>query len=205
MPSKTKSGRDKLRTRFTHDLSKRFQAELTSALKACAGNKNLFYRTMSHIVDAINLCYLGDHRLCTVNSYICRNVDCNWLKKVTEKKLTKNVTFFKGRAHSVVHSVNNGPGQSLYLLLKAAKCPIVQGSKVQINLSKEQKTDKIRRQSKKTEKFKQMGQAKRKKLYELYEKHAADVTYKKEVDMPQFKIPKTNDASLRTKNKYQKV
>ncbi|KAJ8322140.1 LOW QUALITY PROTEIN: hypothetical protein KUTeg_000611 [Tegillarca granosa] len=68
MPRKTKTGRDKPQTRFKHDLSKRCLAEFACSFKACVCNKNLFYRTMSHIVDVMNLCYLGDLRLCTVNS-----------------------------------------------------------------------------------------------------------------------------------------
>lgn len=58
------------------------------------------------------------------------------------RSLPKNVNFgraFPGRAHSAIHSVNNGPGESLQQLCIRAGCPIPSGGKVSQALINEQR------------------------------------------------------------------
>ena len=66
-----------------------------------------------------------------------------------KRSLPKTVTFtrnFPVRAHSAVHSVNNGPGLSIRKLCSAAGCPIPTGGQVDLGLSAQQRLSEIDKQ-----------------------------------------------------------
>lgn len=82
MPALLKGEKDKLHSRFATDLSHRCHAEYESALSKCNGDMFQFKRTVSHAVDAIVLCYQGNHFLCKANSFVCKGqLNNNWIQR----------------------------------------------------------------------------------------------------------------------------
>ncbi|KAK3596404.1 hypothetical protein CHS0354_019003 [Potamilus streckersoni] len=62
--------------------------------------------------------------------------------RVLRRSLPRNITWtrnFPGRAHSAVHSLNNGPGESILKLCNAIGCSIKSGTRVAQTLAQEQK------------------------------------------------------------------
>ena len=81
MPGATKGVKDKLHSRFATDLSQRCHAEYESALSKCNGDYFRFKRSISHAVDAVVLCYQGNHFLCRTQSFVCKGqLKNNWMK-----------------------------------------------------------------------------------------------------------------------------
>lgn len=127
------------------------------------------------------------------------------------RSLPKNVTYsrnYRGRAHSAVHNINNGPGESIAKLCRVAGCPITVGSKVAAALVTEQRiseTSKLRYKSV-LQKYKR--KLKQKKLYRLYEKHKEEKNYLKSQLLAQNwqarrKLTKTKK-SIRSDHMYAK-
>ena len=94
--------------------------------------------------------------------------------------LPKNVTFprnFSGRAHSAIHSVNNGTGDSICKLCAAAGCPITQGGGAERSLRAAQ----LRAEKKKKREQSLASKLKRKmkkdKLFKMHEKNKEKSTY----------------------------
>lgn len=81
MPARTKAKKEKLRNKFSTDLSHRCQAEYESALSRCGSDFYAFKRSISHVVDAVVLCYQGNHILCRTQSFVCEGqLHNNWIK-----------------------------------------------------------------------------------------------------------------------------
>jgi hypothetical protein len=98
---------------------------------------------------------------------------CEATNRSVRRSLPKNTLFgrnFPGRAHSAIHSVNNGPGDSIKKLCLRAGCPIPSGSKVAQRLQKEQQlSEKYKERARSiTAKTKRIARAN--KLYKLHEK-----------------------------------
>lgn len=63
--------------------------------------------------------------------------------RTIRRSLPKNVTYtrnFEGRAHAAIHSINNGPGQSINNLCLKLGTPIPQGTKAAMSLKSLDKT-----------------------------------------------------------------
>ena len=106
---------------------------------------------------------LGDKMLeKTFKNYNTQKVEL--VNRIIKRSLPRRETFarnHRGRAHSAIHYINNGPGDSFVKLCQALGCPIPGGSKVaqvlkrnQLRFRKKQafaKSDKCKaRRSKKT-------------------------------------------------------
>ena len=106
--------------------------------------------------------------------------------RALRRSLPRNVTFslnFYGRAHSAIHSVNNGPGVSIVKLCHRVGAPITGGSKVPCSLNRLQLIAKRRALYHKSPKAKRARSIKRHRMYRLYDtmsdKKLSKVTYRK--------------------------
>lgn len=102
--------------------------------------------------------------------------------KVIRRSLPRSNTFARGfpaRAHSAIHSVNNGPGMSVYKLCRSAGCDILSGTKVCRRLKQEQKLFEQRKERQKLLLHKIKRKYKRVRLYQLYDKQQEKVMYSK--------------------------
>ena len=115
------------------------------------------------------------------------NMNTNFVEgfnRSLRRSLPSNVTFKKnvsGRAHSAVHSVNFGPGESILELCSALHCDIPVGSTSFKALKDIQKFDALQKEHKQSIKYKTFRIEKRKKLYKLYEKLSEIIEYEKNV------------------------
>ena len=81
---------------------------------------------------------------------------CEACNRALSKALPKNIEFprqTRARAHAAAHSVNNGPGKSLILLLKEAGCALPRKSKVVRQLETKDKKRQYDKDRQKTPKF----------------------------------------------------
>lgn len=88
------------------------------------------------------------------------------------RSLPRNVTFstaMTGRAHSCLHSVNNGPGVSLVKLCRKVGCPIKSNTRVSRGLAGLQKKAQTSRTYNKSTKAKKHRVIKRAYMYDLYD------------------------------------
>ena len=79
---------------------------------------------------------------------LIRAQKCEATNRCLRRSLPKNTTFgrnFSGRALSAIHSINNGPGESLRNLCHSAGCPIPPSSKVALAIHKEQRHTEIQK------------------------------------------------------------
>lgn len=90
-----------------------------------------------------------------------------------KRSLPKNSTFsrnFTGRAHSAIHSVNNGP-DSLRKLCASAGCPITRGSRCDQALSSIERIYEKEKKRQVSLPCKQKRKKRRNAMFQLYEKH----------------------------------
>ena len=102
--------------------------------------------------------------------------------RAIKRSLPKDKTFsrnFESRAHSALHSVNNGPGNSLRKLCSAAGCPIPPGSNADTQLVSFQSDSEIKKKREKSMAFKMKRRLRRQRLFDLYEKHREQKNYVK--------------------------
>lgn len=88
------------------------------------------------------------------------------------RSLPRSTTFsrtFKGRAHSAIHSVNNGPGDSIKMLCSAVGCDIPENTRVSRALDAMQKANNQRKTYAKTPKAKKARERKISRFYESYD------------------------------------
>jgi hypothetical protein len=107
---------------------------------------------------------------------------CEAVNKCIRKSLPRHTTFsrnFAARAHSAVHTINNGPAESLIKLSKDMGCTFPHGSKVVTHLNKLEHNQTLQLKRKGETNYKTKRCQKRKALYEIYEKHQSDEQYKK--------------------------
>ncbi|XP_045185911.1 uncharacterized protein LOC123543910 [Mercenaria mercenaria] len=93
--------------------------------------------------------------------------------RAIKRSLPKNVTFtrnFPGRLNSAIHSVNNGPGQSVIKLCRAADCPIPESGRVAAQLQTEQRKAETKQRREMTLNFKHKRRERRAIMYKLHEK-----------------------------------
>lgn len=130
------------------------------------------------------------------------------------RSLPKNVTFtrnFSGRAHSAVHSVNNGPGKSIRDLCSVAGCPIPQGGRVDRRLTSLQLAYRTKKAIEKSVKFILKRKWRREKMFRLYEKHQEQKKYRKAQVLttlrPKRKArkPKKGASTSRTDHDYHRI
>ena len=111
------------------------------------------------------------------------------------RSLPKNVTHttnFTGRAHAAIHSVNNGPGLSIYKLTESLGAPISKGTKVSKALSGIQKSKFQQAAYQKSKKAKLARCKKIKYLYKLHEETKSNQDYKKAKLCPKIVKNKTD-------------
>ncbi|CAG2205598.1 unnamed protein product [Mytilus edulis] len=80
MPATTKLKRQKLLNNYSVDLTERCNRELLLAYKFYTGDFCKVKNKISHTVDAIAYCYMGDHARCRKNSFACKGFQGSWLK-----------------------------------------------------------------------------------------------------------------------------
>ena len=107
---------------------------------------------------------------------------CEATNRSFRRSLPKYLTFarnFSGRSHSAVHNINNGPGESVFKLCKAAGSTIHGGTRVCQALKQQQKISHSNRKRKRTQAYKDALCRKRRALYRLYEKNQEEINYRK--------------------------
>ena len=117
--------------------------------------------------------------------------------RTLRRSLPRNVTFtrnFSGRAHSAVHSSNNGPGSSIRGLCSGVGAAIPTSGLVDKTLDKVQKDYEFNKNYQKLPARKIKRVIKRKKMYKLYEKHQEEVKYKKNLMLSEFRARKNKNA-----------
>ena len=72
LPGRVKAEKEKFQSRFAMDISKRCQAEIQEASKACPGDLAAIMRKLEFVPDAIIACYTGNHNLCHEHSLVCK-------------------------------------------------------------------------------------------------------------------------------------
>ena len=98
---------------------------------------------------------------------------CEATNRCLRRSLPKNTTFgrnFPGRAHSAIHSINNGPGESLRKLCHSAGCPIPPSSKVALAILKEQRHTEMQKKRARSILYKAKRIRKTAELFKLYER-----------------------------------
>ena len=89
-----------------------------------------------------------------------------------KRSLPKSMNYtrnFAGRAHSAVHCINHGPGDSINKLCQAVGSPISQGSSVARNLDNDQHKYNYWKEKSKSYTCKEKRADKRRKLYQLHD------------------------------------
>ena len=97
------------------------------------------------------------------------------------RSVPTNVTYsrnFDGRSHSAVHSVNNGPGESMTLLMEMEGCPVPPGGRLAKALKRDQQNYTYNKCYFKTKQAKLKRLKQRTKLYQLHRDHKEDIKYK---------------------------
>ena len=100
--------------------------------------------------------------------------------RAIKRSLPKDKTFsrnFEARAHSALHSVNNGPGNSLRKLCLAAGCTIPSGSGPDLQLRSLQLESEQKKKREMSIAFKIKRKIKKQRLFQLYEKHREQKHY----------------------------
>ncbi|VDI03769.1 Hypothetical predicted protein [Mytilus galloprovincialis] len=152
MPARLVSEKDKMLKRFALDMAARCQAESTmlpliNSIWTLYGNslktwteksaylKNNFKLNKSENTAAL-LRECVKYRLGpTMLNRTCKNTNTQKAEatnRAIRATVPSNVTFtrnYKGRVHTAIHNVNNGPGESIVKLCKAAGVPIGPGSR----------------------------------------------------------------------------
>ena len=76
---------------------------------------------------------------------------CEGSNRSMRRSVPKNVTFsrnFPGRSHSAAHSINHGPGESIYKLCRVVGSPTQVGTRVCRALYQQQKVNERHKQRK---------------------------------------------------------
>ena len=162
----------------------------------CGGKKNLWTKRGSLLPKSFKIVTSESNKECLRKSVSKRlgpkilektrlNMNTNFVEgfnRSLRRSLPSNVTFKKnvsGRAHSAVHSVNYGPGESILELCSALHCEIPVGSSAYGALKSIQKYDFLQKQHKQSLEYKKFRSDKRAKLYKLYEKLGEMIDYEK--------------------------
>lgn len=109
------------------------------------------------------------------------------------RSLPKNVTYttnFVGRAHAAIHSINNGPGESIFKTCKNLGAPVSENTKVCKSLVGLQKQRVQQLDYHKSDKAKIARCRKRQKLYKVYDETKAKSDYNKSVLCPKISVKK---------------
>ena len=112
-----------------------------------------------------------------------------------KRSLPKSCTFtrnFSGRAHSAIHSVNNGPGESVRKLCEAVGCPILPNSKAARGLKAIQIISENKKRREKTLAYIIKRKYRRIRIYALHEKHNETKNYIQGQLMKKFKMAQKN-------------
>lgn len=84
MPDGRKTYRKKLQDRFALDVSARCTAEFESVHRGVHGDFKQLNSRISKAVEAMKMCYVGDHSLCNIQSAVCKGLENdNWIVKST--------------------------------------------------------------------------------------------------------------------------
>ena len=118
---------------------------------------------------------------------------CKYLPEY--QSISRPCWLYKGRTHSAVHSVNNGPGESLVKLCKASGCSIQSGSKVARALKKEQDKFNQWKRYQISERYQRYRNKRRQKLFKLHESHQEENHYIKA--KPSFECDQTISNAVR--------
>jgi len=80
-PGRTADERKRAKARFADDLAARCHAEHSQAHRQAGRYPALIKRHMTYVVDAIVMCYQGNHALCKIHSFVCKGTrGDNWVK-----------------------------------------------------------------------------------------------------------------------------
>ena len=118
--------------------------------------------------------------------------------RAIKRSLPKGVTFsrnYPGRAHSAIHSVNNGMGQSVMKLCKAVGCPISSTSSAGTFLTNMQRLTENKKKRELSLPYQIKRMMRRVRLFRLHENHQEKHKYIK------AQLLKNRQSKLRRLNK----
>ncbi|CAG2191403.1 unnamed protein product [Mytilus edulis] len=98
-----------------------------------------------------------------------------------------NVTFtrnYKGRVHTAIHNVNNGPGESIVKLCQAAGVPIEPGSRAAHGLKNIQQHNEKHKLYKQSKQYTDQRCSKKHELYKIYDEYQEEKDYEKNKLLP---------------------
>ena len=98
-----------------------------------------------------------------------------------------NVIFtrnYKGRVHTAIHNVNNGPGESIVKLCKAAGVPIEPGSRAARGLKNIQQHNEKHKLYKQSKQYTDQRCSKKHELYKIYDEYQEEKDYEKNKLLP---------------------
>lgn len=198
-----------------HDLCKKHSF-------VCNGMKKLWLKGRSLLPADFKMRNCASHLRKAVNKRLGpsilkktrMNMNTNFVEgfnRSLRRSLPSNVTYkrnFSGRAHSAVHSVNFGPGESILELCSALHFSIPVGSSAFKALKSIQKIDILQKQHKKTVEYQRYRSEKRNELYKLYERLGEMIQYEKNMllkcDEKTKPTPQHKDEHSYSKNSLKK-
>lgn len=141
---------------------------------------------MCLLKDCVNLT-LGPNNLDRIKYHTCtqksESVNRAYLKS-NPKCITRSRNF-ESRIHKVVHSLNQGHGNSTLELCESVGAPVVKGSRVVHHLKQQQNRQNYFKMKQKLLKYKFQRKFYRSKRYQLYDKKSKD-TYSKSLTDPKL-------------------
>lgn len=110
MPGTTEKGKQKLLDNFAVDLAERCNKELSMAVKFYAGDFPKVKNRISHIVDVIAKCYMGNHTECKKKSFACNGFKGLWLTGRPFLPVTFKITYSKQHLEALRPMINKRLG-----------------------------------------------------------------------------------------------
>ncbi|CAG2251503.1 CTRB [Mytilus edulis] len=214
MPARLVSEKVKMLKKFALDMAARCQAEYNAAFDKFNMDPVRVKVHLSYACHAIVSCYQGDHnrkverpnksentaallRECvkyrlgpTMLNRTCKNTNTQKAKatnRAIRATVPSNVTFtrnYKGRVHTAIHNVNNGPGESIVKLCKAAWVPIEPGSRAARGLKNIQQHNEKHKLYKQSKQYTDQRCSKKHELYKIYDEYQEEKDYDKNKLLP---------------------
>ncbi|CAG2251507.1 unnamed protein product [Mytilus edulis] len=213
MPARLVSEKDKMLKRFALDMAARCQAEYNAAFdkfnmdsarvkftyhmnslktwtEKSAYLKNNFKLNKSENTAAL-LRECVKYRLGpTMLNRTCKNTNTQKAEatnRAIRATVPSNVTFtrnYKGRVHTAIHNVNNGPGESIVKLCKAAGVPINQEVVLPTGLKNIQQHNEKHKLYKQSKQYTDQRCSKKHELYKIYDEYQEEKDYEKNKLLP---------------------
>ncbi|CAC5419881.1 unnamed protein product [Mytilus coruscus] len=147
--------------------------------------KNNFKLNKSENTAALLREYVKYRLRPTMQNRTCKNTNTQKAEatnRAIRATVPSNVTFtrnYKGRVQTAIHNVNNGPGESIVKLCKAAGVPIEPGSRATRGLKNIQRHNEKHKLYKQSKRYTDQRCSEKHELYEIYDEYQEEKTMRK--------------------------